>query len=283
MGVGFIGSKYFSLYPSDTTPEHRDTVIPNEDDVLFTRSTVDNYAVLRGTPKRDIETNLMHLMDVLPNVRGTFTWTGTWFSFGKNRGGHDAGFDAWEPARETDPCNPTGFYSITKLAAEQIIASYTKTAQAGLVPGPRNYRILRLCSVIGNDPRAGKEKGAIEMMLRKIVRGEEVNLYTGDAYRNVLHVDDVCRAIRLCMEHGDLDTIYNIGAPTSVRVFDLLQHALAVTGSKSRINLVAQPRFHEIVQTESFWMDTTKLASLGFTPSMDAYQAVDRVIAGMRA
>ena len=46
------------------------------------------------------------------------------------------------PATEESICNPTGFYSITKRAAEQLIISYCETY--GI-----KYRILRLCNVYG--------------------------------------------------------------------------------------------------------------------------------------
>jgi len=278
LGMGFIGSRYCQLYPHEVTPEARDCVAPTEADVLHLRSTISNYNVLNpATLKLDTETNIMHLLDVLPNGRGTFTWTGTWFVWGKS----GAGATAATAAREGDPCLPTGLYSASKLHAEHIIRSYVETAQAGLVSGPRNYRILRLCNVIGNDPRAGKQKNALEMMLRRVVRGEEVEIYDGEAYRNILHVDDVARAIHLCLTQGPNDTIINIGNTSSTRMFDLIQHAKHVTGSKSRVTLVKPPRFHEIVQTESFHMDVTKLRGLGFVPQMDAYEAVERVIAGM--
>lgn len=277
MGVGFIGNRYCQLYPSECTPEPREALTPAETDVLFLRSTVSNYNVLNSaTRKLDIETNLCHLMDVLPNVRGRFAFVSSWFVY--HRGGLDAGHPAHE---DYTSCRPVGMYAVTKLAAEQVVRSYCGTAALGLVPGPSSHQILRLCSVIGNDPRAGKHKGAIEMLLAKVVRGEDVSVYEGDNYRAVMHVDDVCRAIHMCLTKGKLDTIYNIGPTSSVRVFDLIQHALFITGSKSRVTIVAQPPFHKLVQTTDFHMDTTKLRALGFTPSMDAYQAVERVIANM--
>ncbi len=270
MGMGFIGSRYHQLYPDETTPEPRDTVLPTEANVLFTRSTTSNYAPTRGDLHVDIDTNLTHLMDVLPYVKGEFSFLSSWFCYGRT-----AGVNSLYPACESDPCDPNGFYGITKLAAEKLTRSYCQMQGSP-------YRILRLCNVIGNDPRASKTKNALEMMLAKVARGEDVELYTGDAYRAVMHVDDVCRAIHLCLSTDKtLDSITNIGPTSSTRMFDLLQHALHVTGSKSRVTLVAPPRFHQLVQVDSFHMCTTKLRGFGFVPEMDAYQAVERVIANM--
>lgn len=270
MGIGFILGRYCELYP-ETFPEARDALKPRYEDVLYGRSTVSNYNVLKPeTLKLDVETNLCHLLDVLPNVRGSFAFLSSWFVYGDT-----------SACRETDCCRPTGLYSISKLAAEQMLQSYCATASAGLVQGPSSYRILRLCNVIGNDPRAGKQKNALEYMLSRVARGEDVDVYEGENYRNYLHIDDVCRGINLCLAKGDANTIYNIGASQSVRMIDLIEHAKARVGSKSRINIVPVPAFHKIVQVQNFWMDTTKASILGFTPELDAFEAVDKVLANL--
>lgn len=269
--TGFVGARYCAMYPDEAYPEPSRMVVPLCRDVLMLRSTVDNYAPQRGDLTIDIEVNLLHLMRVLDHVAHmqsvkTFTFISSWFCYG-----FAAGTDAAHPARETDPCDPNGTYSITKLAAEKMVRSLCQTWG---VP----YRILRLCNVIGNDPRASKTKNALGMMLAKVKRGEDVEVYTGDNHRSILHVDDVCRAIHTCL-HTDatLNGITNIGGP-SVRIIDLIYHAIRVTGSKSRVTLVAPPRFHTIVQVPDFWMDTTKLRGLGFVPDMTAYEAVERVL-----
>lgn len=267
MGVGFVGGRYCDLYP-DAHPEPREAVVPTQDDVLFLRSTTSNYAPLHGDFHTDIDTNLTHLMKVLPLTRGVFNFVSSWFVIA------NAGQTSNFPARETDLCDPRGFYSSTKLCAEHLVRSYCETMG-------KPYRILRLCNVIGNDPRANKQKAALEWLLGKVKRGEDVDVYDGDGYRAWLHVDDVARALRLCLDKAPLNEIVHIGPPRSERTIDLINHAIHSTGSNSRINLVAQPRFHRVVQTESFHFDTTKLRGLGFVPDMDAYQAVDRVVANM--
>jgi nucleoside-diphosphate-sugar epimerase len=274
MGVGFVGGRYCAMYP-DAMPEPRYTVKPTRDDVLFTRSTVDNYAPLHGDFHTDIETNLLHLTEVLPHVSGIFNFVSSWFTVA------NAGQCFDSPAREDDLCDPNGYYSATKACAEHLVRSHTQTAQAGLIPGPRAYRILRLGNVLGIDPRASKTKNALVHLLAKVKAGEDVTVYTGDCLRDVMHVDDTCRAIRLCLERGTLDTIYHIGYGTSVRTIDLIEHAKGVTGSHSRITLVAPPRFHQIVQVPDFHFCTAKLRGLGFVPDMDPYQAVERVLANL--
>lgn len=267
-GTGFILNRFAQFYPNESHVEPRGTTTPVRDDCLYGISTTDNYWPIKGDRERDIDTNLRHLVRVLPNVKGSFSFLSSWFTYA---GGVET--TPTRGARESDNGRPIGYYSATKLCAELLVESECRTRG---VP----FRILRLCNVIGGDPRAGKQKNALEHMLRQVVRGDEVTLYTGDCYRSILHVDDVVRAIHLCLERAPQNEIINIGGP-SVRMWDLIQHALAVTGSKSKVTLVAPPRFHQTIQVADFWMDTTKLRSLGFVPDMDAYQAVERVLANL--
>ncbi len=268
MGNGFIGARYRELYP-DTALEPRNGLVPSRKDVLYSISTVHNYHAADGDLERDIDTNLRHLVRVLPNVCGTFTFLSSWFTYAGGRPSTPQ-----EPARETDNGRPIGFYSASKLCAELLVESYCRSNN---IP----FRILRLGNVIGGDPKADKRKNALEWMINRVAAGEDVDLYTGDNYRNVSFVDDICRGIHLAIERGDINTIYNVGNTHSARMFDLIQHAKTITGSNSRINLIAPPRFHSTIQTSDFWLDTTKLRSLGFTPDMNPYQAVERVLANL--
>lgn len=284
MGAGFIGGNYARLYPDDTVIEPRESVVPTQPDTLFTRSTTTNYLPLQGDLKTDIQTNLLHLADVLPNVRGTFTFLSSWFAAVGGDWGHHPAFRS----KEHHLSRPNGFYSSTKLCAEQLIRSYVETVEAfafrsdvpAPITGPAAYRILRLCNVIGNDPRAGRQKGALEWLLSKVVANEDVPLYeeAEGGVRDILHVDDVCRAIRLCIEKGDLNTTYNVGRGHSHSMEDLIRYAIERTGSTSRIVKVPVPAFHRVVQTPRFYMDTPKLRALGFEPQYSVWESVDKVL-----
>lgn len=267
-GGGFVLGRFCEIQP-DVVIEPRVAVRPSCADVLYGISTTSNYLAKEGNLDIDIDTNLKHLVTVLPHVRGSFTYLSSWFVYCGGRT-----YSAADPARETDNGHPLGFYAGTKLAAELLVETYCRTNDI-------SFRILRLCNVIGNDPRAGRQKNALEHLLGQVKRNEPVSIYTGEGYRSYLHVDDVARAIRLILDKGNLNEIYNVGT-RSERVYDLIQHAMYVTKSTSRIGFVAPPLFHRTIQMDSFFMDTAKLRGLGFVPSMDAYQAVERVLANMK-
>jgi nucleoside-diphosphate-sugar epimerase len=278
MGVGFVGGRYCNVYPDKAYPEERSQITPKYKDVLYTRSTVSNYNVLNAnTRKLDIETNLSHLMDVIPNVHGEFNFVSSWFCYG-----FSSNLSQDTLLKEASECNPNGFYSITKRAAEQLIQSYQATAEAGLVTGPSSYRILRLCNIIGNDPKANKQKNALEYIILKILNNEEIQIYKGTNFRNYLHVDDACAAINLCIEKGEKNSIYNIGSNYSTKLIDIVEYVIQKTNSNSSIKIIEAPAFHKIVQVENFWMDTEKIKSLGFSPRYTIYSAIDKILDGLK-
>jgi nucleoside-diphosphate-sugar epimerase len=263
-GTGFVGGSFVKAYPDQTVVVPReDNTIEGMKDALYLISTTHNYHVFDDLHK-DIDTNLNKMMNVLPNVSGTFNFVSSWFVYGN-------GYGKYNPAKESDHCAPKGFYSITKKTAEDLVESYCRTFK-------KNYRILRLCNVIGGDPKAGKKKNALEYLVGSIARGEPVNLYNGDNYRNFLHVEDVCAAIKLVTEKGKMNEIYNIGGEESTRINDIVDYVIWKTKSTSQITYIDAPEFHQIVQAPNFFMECEKLRYLGFRQKYKTMQAVDKIL-----
>ena len=263
-GKGFIGSNFARRYPEVSNVIDRNSKIPYDDNILYLISTTDNYNVFTDL-HLDIDTNLNKLMEIIPNVKGTVNFVSSWFVYGN---GYE---DLNNEASEDDPCNPRGFYSITKKAAEDLLISYCKTFN-------KNYRIIRLCNVIGGDPGAGKKKNALEFLIGNIINNEDVLVYTGNNYRNFLHVDDVSDALKLITESGELNTVYNVGSVSSTRLLDILEYVKFKCNSTSNLNFTVPTSFHTIIQTPNFFMNTNKVRGLGFVQKYDVYEAFDRVI-----
>ena len=162
---GFIGSTYSNKYGGHCMGRNEISPPDGTSKIAYFISTVDNYNVFTN-PYVDIETNLIHLVRVLEACKGKdidFTFISSWFVYG----------DVELPASEESYCNPKGFYSITKRAAEQILESYCKTF--GL-----KYKIVRLSNVIGrNDRKVSKKKKVRPLEVKKcskiLLFNEQVN------------------------------------------------------------------------------------------------------------
>lgn len=264
-GAGFIGGEFAKLYP-DAIVNARDDYQIHSDDVVYFISTIDNYNVLTDLHK-DIDTNLNLLMTVLGSARDrpdlTFNFISSWFVYGDTR----------LPAREDSPCDPKGFYSITKRCAEQLLTSYCETFKI-------KYRILRLCNVIGvSDHKISAKKNALQYMVTRIKNNESINLYDNGIHtRDYIDVEDVAQAIKLVIETGAVNEIYNIGNGESVKIGDVIRYAVDKTNSRSEIIPVEPTHLHTVVQTPHFYADVSKLRALGYQRRVPLWESIDRII-----
>lgn len=248
---GFVGSRFCNLYPHFVVKQEREERKPRTKNILYLISTVDNYNVHTNITL-DVETNLKVLCEVLDHCRDNdivFNFISSWFVYG----------DCELPAKEEYYCNPTGFYSITKKAAEDLLISFCKTYGV-------KYRILRLCNVMGiGDNKSSSKKNALSYMIDLLKKNEDVYVYDeGTPIRDIMHVDDVCRAIKLICDNGNINEIYNIGSGQPTSIGGIISKAKEHLQSKSTIKSKEAPEFHKIVQVKNFWFDVTKLQKLGF-------------------
>jgi nucleoside-diphosphate-sugar epimerase len=263
-GTGFVGGNYCKMFPSKTIKIERESREPKSQDILYFISTVDNYNIHTNITL-DVETNLKVLCEVLDYCREgeiTFNFISSWFVYGETE----------LPAKEDYFCSPAGFYSITKKAAEDLLISFCRTY--GI-----DYRILRLCNVMGNgDGKVSAKKNALSYMIDLLKKNEDVYVYdNGTPIRDIMHVDDVCRAIDLVCNKGNLNEIYNIGSGQPTTVSAIIETAKQYLGSTSNIKSKEAPEFHKLVQTKDFWMDTTKLKRLGFTQEISNEQIIQEL------
>jgi nucleoside-diphosphate-sugar epimerase len=266
--TGFIGSKFCEKFRSEVFEMERNIVIPEKscDKILYLISTVDNYNVLTD-PYVDINTNLTHLIKVLENCKDRdveFTFISSWFVYGETE----------LPAKETSPCNPKGFYSITKLAAEQLLESYCKTFNI-------KYKIIRLGNVVGKgDGKVSKKKNALQFLINEMREGRNINLYdSGEFYRDIVHVDDVVSGIKYIMDHCYHSETYNLGSAAKPVLFkDVIAYLHHELNSDSVVGTMDQKEFHKIVQVKSMYLDCSKLTDNGWKPSRTVFQAIHELI-----
>jgi len=269
---GFIAKYFIKIFSDCSIPIPRNDNTPKTNNILYFISTVDNYNVY-DDPYLDIETNLIKLIDVLEECKKikqqskeqvVFNFISSWFVYGKTNE---------LPAKETSICNPTGFYSITKYAAENLLKSYCHTF--GL-----NYRILRLTNIIGiGDAKISNKKNALQYMIGNLRNNENIKIYDdGCSIRDYMDVRDCVRAIKICTDSAPLNDIINISnsEPRSIR--DLIFYAKNKLNSKSIIESISTPEFHKIVQIQNMWLDNTKLLSYGYEQQIKVLESVDSII-----
>jgi nucleoside-diphosphate-sugar epimerase len=195
-------------------------------------STVGNH-IVKINPYLDISTNLTLMIEILENWRhrysnGVFNFASSLFVYGNTD----------QPATEDSYCDPRGFYSITKRTAEQLLISYCQTYNL-------KYKIMRFGNVIGiGDQKASLHKNALTYMITEMKHNKPINLYNnGDFYRDYIHVKDLCRAINVVINKGEINSIYNIGNGYPIKLRDIINYVVEL-GSKSQINILEQNDFN---------------------------------------
>lgn len=255
-GKGFVGTHFSNRY--DCIINDRNDLTPKTQNILYLISTTDNYNI-KVNPYVDIDTNLTTLIRVLENCRDkdvVFNFASSWFVYGFSG----------QKVNEDSYCNPKGFYSITKRAAEQLLISYCETY--GI-----KYRILRFANVLGPGDRFSSKKNALTYVITQLIKNHDITLYDhGDFYRDYIDIDDLCRAVDLVINQGEFNTIYNIGTGNSVRFGEGVYYVADTI--KSRSNIINKVDGN----TNSFFMDCSRLNKLGFNPTLTFRQTLDKLI-----
>ena len=249
-GTGFVGGIFCQTYPEETIVIPREERKPQSNNILYFLSTTSNYNVFQDLHV-DIDTNLNILMDVLEYCKDNdviFNYMSTGFVYGNDI----------INAKETDHCDPRGFYSITKRSAEQLLVSFCETFGV-------KYRILRGTNIYGHDKTKSCKKNVLGHMVNLLKEDQEVILYdNGKYYKDYMHVEDVARAIKTVLDKGEVNTIYNIGTGHTRLYREIIYMAKDMLSSESKIVPVDTPDFYKKVQAKNFTLNVDKLYSLGF-------------------
>ena len=245
--TGIIGTYFKGLFPAVEVPKEQ--LEPNTENVLYLISTTDNQT-FREDCYVDIETNLIELMRRLEACRKAqievFNFVSSWFVYGPDYTYPD----------ENSVCNPNGFYSVTKYAAEKLVKEYCLTFG---IP----YRILRLGNVYGGPDTGSPKRNALHYLVNKLKNHTDINVHI-NVSRDFIHILDTCRALAFLCEHGDTNAVYNIGTGIATRLGDALDSAKRLMYSSGYVLRSNVPTNYN--QAVRFALDCGKLKSHGFQP-----------------
>jgi len=261
--TGFIGGTFCNLYPNEVIQVPREQRTPESKNILYLISTISNYNVFENL-HLDVNTNLSILLDVLQHCKDNdiiFNYVSTGFVYGP-----DILY-----AKEDDPCDPRGFYSITKRTAEQLLISFCKTFDV-------KYRILRIANVYGQDKTVSSKKNVLGFLVNLLKENKPITLYDdGMQLRDYMHVIDICRALKLVIDTGEKNAIYNIASGTALPFRQIIEMVKNNLGSSSELVSVETPKFNQIAQAKNFALNGDKLRSLGFVQSISLEEGLQTI------
>lgn len=172
---------------------------------------------------------------------------------------------------EGDPLDPRSPYSASKAGSDLIARSYFSTYGTPVL-------VTRSSNNFG--PYQYPEK-VIPLFATNLVDGVPVPLYgDGMNVRDWCYVDDNCAAIDLVLREGVVGEVYNIGAGNEVANRTLVDKLLALFGAdETMVRYVEDRAGHD----RRYSVDSSKMASLGWSPAHDLDEALAETVEWYRA
>jgi len=166
---------------------------------------------------------------------------------------------------------PTNPYAATKAAAELIAKSYYHSFKMPII-------ITRGNNVYG--PNQYPEK-LIPIFIQQLVEDKPVTIQgDGSNIRAFLHVNDVCSALKLVLEKGQIGEIYNIGSDdhheySITQVAHILIEKIKNTKNYNKwITYIEDRPFND----KRYYISNQKVKNLGWSINTDFYKGLDDLI-----
>ena len=309
-GCGFIGSNFVNYYFKQNT----DATIVNLDAMYYCASETnvceevrnsDRYHLVKGNLcSYDLIANILNIYQIdtiihfaaqshvqnsfedalqytHDNVQGTHTLLEASRKYGKIvRFIHISTDEVYgesmlneneEKKNENSILCPTNPYAATKAAAELIAKSYYHSFKMPII-------ITRGNNVYG--PNQYPEK-LIPRFIQQLQQDQKVTIQgDGSNVRAFLHVNDVCSALQLVLENGEIGEIYNVGSDdhheyTVLQIAHILIEKIKGTITHNDwITYIEDRPFND----KRYYISNEKVKQLGWTIDVDFNKGIDELI-----
>lgn len=176
-----------------------------------------------------------------------------------------------EKKNENSILCPTNPYAATKAAAELIAKSYYHSFKMPII-------ITRGNNVYG--PNQYPEK-LIPRFIQQLQKNEKVTIQgDGSNVRAFLHVNDVCSALKLVLEKGQIGEIYNVGSDdhheyTVLQIAHILIEKIKHTTDHNEwITYIEDRPFND----KRYYISNEKVKQLGWTIDTNFDQGINELI-----
>jgi len=173
------------------------------------------------------------------------------------------------------PLEPTNSaYAVAKLAGIELIKSYRKEF------GHKWFSIMPINLYGPNDNFDLESSHVFPALIRKFTDAVENNSKevvvwgSGNPRREFLHVDDLARAIIVCLEKYDSDEHINIGTGSDLTIKDLAEMIAKISGFKGEIIWDSTKEDGTLRKL----LDIQKITKLGWKPEVTLEQGIKSTI-----
>jgi UDP-glucose 4-epimerase len=137
---------------------------------------------------------------------------------------------------------------------------------------------MRIANVYGQDKTVSSKKNVLGFLIRLMKENKPITLYDdGMQLRDYMHVTDICKALKLVIDDGEINSIYNIASGNALPFREIIETVKKILRSESELISVETPKFNKIAQAKNFALNADKLKSLGFKPEIDLYSGLQSI------
>lgn len=134
---------------------------------------------------------------------------------------------------ESSTLNPSSEYGVSKLKCEKIVHEHFRST--GIIS-----QVLRLGHVYG--PGEEQYKKLIPEVMRKILQNEPLQIWgTGNELRAFIYIQDVVNCILAAFYLDKSIDAVNIAGAQQIRVKDLIDLILTISGSDTKVSISGEP------------------------------------------
>jgi dTDP-glucose 4,6-dehydratase len=170
-------------------------------------------------------------------------------------------------SREADPMRPRSPYSASKAGGELQVQAYRASYGFPAI-------VTRGANTYG--PYQYPEK-IIPLFITNAVDDRRLPIYgAGDAVRDYLHVEDHCRGIDVALRTGAPGEDYNIGVGTETDGITVADTVLRLVGKPESLKQFVRDR---LGHDRRYALDSSKIATLGWKPTIDFDTGMQRTVA----
>ena len=168
--------------------------------------------------------------------------------------------------KESDRLNPKNPYADSKAAAEVLSMTYHHAYGLPVI-------IVRTCNVFG--PYQNPDR-IIPRFITNLLKNEKIPLYgDGSNFRTYIYIEDLCNALNILFNKGEVGEAYNISTSDEITNIDLTRRILKRLGkSESSIEFVPGRK----LDNRRFLLDTNKIHSLGWEQKTKFEDALNKTI-----
>lgn len=209
-------------------------------------------------PEQDFEAGPQLVMHVLEAVRqagiqSTFIFPSSAAVYGNPQ---------QIPVSENCQLNPVSPYGYHKVLSEKIIEEYHNLYGQAFV-------CMRVFSCYGE----GLKKQLLWDAAVKASQGE-LELYgTGKETRDFIHISDLARIVRLCIETGVRDKTFNVAGGEQFAISDVVHLLINALGIDTQVSFSGHNREGDPLKWQA---DISRLKELGFNPKVNLNEGIQR-------